>query len=225
MSSEASTAAHSERVRFAGATLPVYGATIFVAAALVFLVQPMAAKMLLPQFGGTPAVWAVSLVFFQAVLLAGYAFAHLSLRFLPVRAQPVLQLGLVAVPLALLPIAMPDAVSTGGRPALHLLAVLAVAVGAPFFAVTTASPVLQRWFSASGHSAGADPYFLYAASNAGSLIGLLAYPLAIEPTFTLEQQSRLWLLGYGLFLALAAACALRVFAAAPAGARAVRRAL
>jgi hypothetical protein len=225
MSSEATTAVPAERVRFAGATLPVYGATIFVAAALVFLVQPMAAKMLLPRFGGTPAVWAVSLVFFQAVLLAGYAFAHLSLRFLPVRAQPLLQLGLLAAPLALLPTAMPDAGSTGGRPALHLLAVLAVGVGAPFFAVTTASPVLQRWFAASGHSAGADPYFLYAASNAGSLIGLLAYPLAIEPTFTLEQQSRLWFLGYGLFLALAAACALRVFAAAPAGARAVRRAL
>jgi hypothetical protein len=225
MSSEATTAAPAERVRLAGATLPLYGAAIFLAAALVFLVQPMAAKMLLPRFGGTPGVWAVSLVFFQAVLLAGYSFAHVSLRFLPLRAQPLLQLAVLAAPLALLPVAMPEDGPTEGTPALRLLAVLALAVGAPFFAVTTASPVFQRWFAASGHRAGADPYFLYAASNAGSLIGLLVYPLAIEPAFTLEQQSRFWLVGYGLFLLLAAACAVRVFAVAPAGARAVRRAL
>ena len=224
VSSEATTVSR-ERVRFAGATLPLYGAAIFVAAALVFLVQPMAAKMLLPRFGGTPAVWAVSLVFFQAVLLAGYSFAHVSLRFLPLRVQPLLQLGVLALPLALLPVAMPADAGSSRNPTLALLAVLLVAVGAPFFAVTTASPVLQRWFAASGHGAGADPYFLYAASNAGSLIGLLGYPLLLEPAFTLEEQSRLWLLGYGLFLALAAVCALRVFTAAPAGARAVRRAL
>jgi spermidine synthase len=225
MSVDATTAARTERVRFAGATLPLYGAAIFVAAALVFLVQPLAAKMLLPRFGGTPAVWAVSLVFFQAVLLAGYAFAHVSLRFLPLRAQPVLQLCVLAGPLALLPFALPDGTEAGGTPALRLLAVLAVAVGAPFFAVTTASPVLQRWFAASGHGAGADPYFLYAASNAGSLIGLLGYPLLLEPQFTLAEQSRLWLGGYALFLALAAVCALRVFRATPAGARAVRKAM
>ena len=225
MSSEATTAGQAARVRFAGATLPLYGGAIFVAAALVFLVQPMAAKMLLPRFGGTPAVWAVSLVFFQAVLLGGYAFAHVSLRFLPLRIQPVLQLAVLALPLALLPIAMPSDAGSPRNPTLTLLAVLVVAAGVPFFAVTTASPVLQRWFAASGHGAGADPYFLYAASNAGSLIGLLAYPLVIEPSFTLTEQSRLWLAGYALFLVLAAACALRVFAATPAGTRAVRRAL
>ena len=225
MSSETTTAVPAERVRFAGVTLPVYGGAIFLAAALVFLVQPLAAKMLLPRFGGTPAVWAVSLVFFQAVLLAGYTFAHLSLRFLPLRAQPLLQLGVLAAPLALLPIVIPDAATAGDRPTLGLLGALAVAVGAPFFAVTTASPVLQRWFAASGHGAGADPYFLYAASNAGSLIGLLAYPLVLEPTLTLGEQSRLWLLGYGVFVALAAVCAIRVVAITPAGTRAVRRAL
>lgn len=225
MSSEATTATSAERVRFAGATLPLYATAIFLAAALVFLVQPMAAKMLLPRFGGTPAVWAVSLVFFQAVLLAGYSFAHLSFRFLPLRAQPLLQLGVLALPLALLPIAIPGDAGSSRNPTFALLAVLLVAVGAPFFAVTTASPVLQRWFAASGHGAGADPYFLYAASNAGSLIGLLGYPLLVEPRFTLAEQSRLWLGGYAVFLALAAASALRVFAATPAGARAVRRAL
>jgi spermidine synthase len=223
MSSEATTAAPVERVRFAGATLPVYGGAIFLAAALVFLVQPLAAKMLLPQFGGTPAVWAVSLVFFQAVLLAGYAFAHLSLRLLPLRIQPALQLGVLAAPLALLPIVMPGETAAGEAPALRLLAVLAVSVGVPFFAVTTASPVLQRWFAASGHGASADPYFLYAASNTGSLVGLLAYPLAVEPVLTLEQQSRVWLVGYGLFLAASALCAIRVFASVPAGVAAIRR--
>jgi hypothetical protein len=223
--SSPSTTVPSGRVRLAGATLPLYGAAIFLAAALVFLVQPMAAKMLLPRFGGTPAVWAVSLVFFQAVLLAGYGFAHLSLRFLPLRIQPALQLGVLAAPLALLPLAIPDDAAAGGTPALSLLAVLAVAVGVPFFAVTTASPVLQRWFAASGHGAGGDPYFLYAASNAGSLIGLLAYPLLIEPALTLEEQSRLWLVGYGLFLGAAALCAVRVFATAPAGAVPLRRTL
>jgi hypothetical protein len=220
-----STTVTPERVRFAGATLPLYGAAIFLAAALVFLVQPLAAKMLLPRFGGTPAVWAVSLVFFQAVLLAGYTFAHVSLRLLPLRVQPLLQLTVLALPLAVLPIALPADAGSSGNPTFALLAVLGVAVGAPFFAVTTASPVLQRWFAATGHGAGADPYFLYAASNAGSLIGLLAYPLLVEPRFTLAEQARLWLGAYVLFLALAAACALRVFTAAPAGARAVRRPL
>jgi hypothetical protein len=225
MSSPSTTVESEARLHWPAATLRVYAAAIFLAAALVFLVQPMAAKMILPRFGGTPAVWAVSLVFFQAVLLAGYAFAHVSLRFLPLRVQPLLQLGVLALPLALLPISMPADAGTSHNPTLAVLAVLLVAVGAPFFAVTTASPVLQRWFAASGHGAGADPYFLYAASNAGSLIGLLGYPLLIEPTFTLDEQSEIWLFGYGLFLALAAACALRVVRAAPAGARAVRRAL
>jgi hypothetical protein len=225
VSSDSPTAAPAERVRFVGLTLPLYGVAIFLAAALVFLVQPMAAKMLLPRFGGTPAVWAVSLVFFQAVLLAGYAFAHVSLRVLPLRVQPLLQLAVLALPLAVLPIALPADAGSSRNPTLALLAVLGVAVGAPFFAVTTASPVLQRWFAASGHGAGSDPYFLYAASNAGSLIGLLGYPLLVEPRFTLAEQARLWLGAYVLFLLLAAACALRVVTATPVVAHAVRRAL
>ncbi|MDQ3822893.1 MAG: hypothetical protein M3321_06605, partial [Actinomycetota bacterium] len=216
MSSEATSAVPAERVRFAAATLPVYAAAIFLAAGLVFLVQPMAAKMLLPRFGGSPAVWAVSLVFFQAVLLAGYAFAHLSLRLLPLRVHSALHLGVLAAPLAVLPIAVRDE-PTGGTPALSLLAVLTLSVGLPFFAVTTASPVLQRWFSATGHGAAADPYFLYAASNAGSLLGLLAYPLVLEPTLTLEEQARAWFVGYGVFLAATSLAATRVFRAAPRG--------
>jgi spermidine synthase len=193
---------------------------MFVASALVFLVEPMVAKMLLPSYGGTPAVWAVSLVFFQAVLLCGYGFAHLSLRFLSVRRQSLLQLVLLAAPVALLPIGLPHeaAPPASASPALWLLGVLALTVGAPFFAVSTASPVLQRWFGASGDRASADPYFLYAAGNAGSLLGLLAYPFLVEPHLTLAQQSRLWLVGYGLFLALAGLCARRLLAVREAAA-------
>ncbi len=197
-------------------TLWLHGAAVFSAAALLFVVEPMVAKMLLPSFGGTPAVWAISLVFFQAVLLAGYAFAHVSFRLLPVRRQAVAQLGLLIVPLALLPIALPGnaAPSAGGDPSLWLLWILVLMVGLPFFAVTTASPVLQRWFSETGEMGSRDPYFLYAAGNAGSLIGLLAYPTLIEPRLTLHEQARLWTVGYAVFVLLAGLCARRVLAVA-----------
>ncbi len=149
----------------------------------------MVAKMLLPHFGGTPAVWIVSLVFFQTVLLCGYAFAHFSLRLLGVRRQSLLQLGLLLVPLVMLPIAVAADAGPGENPHLGLLWALAAAAGLPFLVVTTASPVLQRWFSACGDAASRDPYFLYAAGNAGSLLGLLAYPVLIEPLLTLPEQA------------------------------------
>ena len=195
-------------------TLALFGCTIFVGSALVFLVEPMVGKMLLPLFGGTPAVWAVSLVFFQAVLLAGYAFAHLSMRLLTVRRQSFIQLGLLLVPLALLPIAVTHgAPSSSTDPALGLLGILVVTVGVPLFVVCTASPVLQRWFSETGHEAARDPYFLYAASNAGSFLGLLAYPTLLEPRLTLTQQSQVWTVAYTGFAVLTALCALRLLAA------------
>src|SRR6266568_4180178 len=195
-------------------TLALFGCTIFVGSALVFLVEPMVGKMLLPLFGGTPAVWAVSLVFFQAVLLAGYAFAHLSMRMLPVRRQSFVQLGLLLIPLALLPIAVTHgAPSASSNPALGLLGILVASVGLPMFVVCTASPVLQRWFSETGDAASRDPYFLYAASNAGSFLGLLAYPTLIEPRLTLTQQSQAWTVAYTGFAILTAVCALRLLAA------------
>jgi hypothetical protein len=203
--------------RAGSTTLWLHGAAIFIAAALLFVVEPMVAKMLLPSFGGTSAVWAISLVFFQAVLLAGYAFAHVSFRLLPVRRQPLLQLGLLLVPLLVLPIALPAHAAPGTRdPSLWLLWILALMVALPFFAVATASPVLQRWFSVTGEEGSRDPYFLYAAGNAGSLIGLLAYPILIEPNLTLHQQARLWTFGYACFVLFAALCARRVLVAAGA---------
>jgi spermidine synthase len=195
-------------------TLWLYGAAIFTGASLVFVIQPMVAKMLLPSFGGTPAVWAISLVFFQAVLLAGYSFAHISIRLFGVRRQPLVQLVLLLLPLAALPIGLPAHAAPGAQhdPNLWLLWVLAVAAGVPFFVITTASPVLQRWFSASGHSASRDPYFLYAAGNVGSLLGLLAYPTLIEPRLTLSEQAQMWAIAYAVFVVLAALCAMRVLA-------------
>lgn len=198
-------------------TLWLHCAAIFTAAALLFVVEPMVAKMLLPSFGGTSAVWAISLVFFQAVLLVGYAFAHVSFRLLPVRRQALAQLGLLLVPLLALPIALPTHAAPGARdPSLWLLWILVLMVGLPFFAVTTASPVLQRWFSETGEDGSHDPYFLYAAGNAGSLIGLLAYPTLIEPNLTLHEQARLWTIGYACFVLFAALCARRVLGSAGA---------
>lgn len=194
-------------------TLVLFACAIFVGSALVFLIEPMVAKMLLPLFGGTPAVWAVTLVFFQAFLLAGYAFAHVSMRVLAIRRQALVQLALLVVPLALLPIAVPHGLHpSSSHPAIWLLGVLFVTAGLPFFIVSSASPVLQRWFSASGDAASRDPYFLYAASNAGSLLGLLAYPALLEPRLTLAQQSQVWTVVYVVFASLTALCALRLLA-------------
>ncbi len=180
---------------------------MFVGAGLVFLVQPMIAKMILPLFGGAPAVWTTSMVFFQAVLLAGYTFAHVSRRALGARRQPFLQIGIVAAALLALPIgrhlvAPPEGVSE----AFWLLGVLAVTAGVPYFVVTTASPVLQTWFARSDHPSARDPYFLYAAGNGGSLLALVAYPLLVEPHLSLSGQANLWTGAYVAFAVLSIAC-------------------
>jgi hypothetical protein len=190
--------------------LAVYGLATLAGATLVFLVQPMAAKLLLPMFGGSPAVWTTSMLFFQAALLLGYGWAHLSTTRLGLRRQPVAQLVLLVLPLLVLPIALPawSVPPEGVEPSLWLLLVLVAMVGAPYVAVTTASPVLQRWFSATDHRQAADPYFLYAMGNAGSLFGLLAYPFLIEPRIGVADQARLWAAGYVAFLVLSAAAAL-----------------
>ena len=189
------------------ATLGLFTAAIFAGATLVFLVEPMVARMVLPLFGGSQAVWTTSMLFFQAVLLAGYGYAHASTRLLGPSRQPLVHAFVLVLAVAALPIgrglAPPPA---DASPSLWLLGVLVLAVGAPFFVVATGSPLLQRWLVTSGHDAGRDPYFLYAAGNAGSLIGLLAYPLVVEPNLTLDQQARLWSIGYVLFVLLCLGC-------------------
>ncbi|MEY2422582.1 MAG: hypothetical protein QOI95_2649 [Acidimicrobiaceae bacterium] len=188
----------------------LFGLTVFVGSGLLFLVEPMVAKMLLPKLGGTPAVWNTTMVFFQAALLGGYAYAHLSLRRLGWRRHPVVQVVVVAAVIPLLPIALPSGwrPPVQGTPSLWVLGVLALTAGIPFLVVATTGPTLQAWFTGPSSNDGPDPYFLYAASNAGSLIGLLSYPVLLEPNFALADQSRLWTAGYLVFAALTTACAL-----------------
>jgi len=189
--------------------LIVYATTIFLTASLLFVVQPMFAKMVLPLLGGSPAVWNTCLVFYQAALLAGYLYAHATTSWLGVRRQAALHVGLVLLPLLLLPIGIPSGWTppAAASPIPWLLALLAVAVGLPFFVVSTTSPLLQKWFAGTGHPSAGDPYFLYAASNLGSMLGLLGYPVLLEPRLRLAEQSRLWSGGYLLLLVFTLACA------------------
>lgn len=188
----------------------LFAVTVFVGAALLFLVQPMFARMALPVLGGSPSVWTTSVLFFQAALFAGYLYAHASVAGLGVRRQAVLHWVVLAAALIALPIALPAGWSppTEQNPVGWLLLALTTAVGLPFFALAATGPLFQRWFVATGHPRCREPYFLYAASNAGSLLALVAYPFLVEPGLTLGAQSRLWTTGYVLFLFLAACCSL-----------------
>lgn len=192
--------------------LPLFGIAIFVSAALLFVLEPLFARMALPVLGGSPAVWNTALAFYQATLLAGYLYAHV-IRVLALRTQLLLHAGVLLLALVVLPVRLPDRTPPATEdPVGWLLIVLVAAVGLPFFAVSATSPLLQRWFSRSGHQRAQDPYFLYAASNAGSMIGLLAYPFILEPRWRLAEQSVGWAGGYFALTALvlsAGALALR----------------
>jgi hypothetical protein len=200
------------RATFYPLIVPLFCLALFTGSGLLFLAELMFAKMVLPLLGGTPAVWNTCMVGFQALLLAGYAYGHWSIGWLGTRRQSALQLFLLIAVAISLPIAIPAGWQppVGHTPIFWLLAVLGVAVGLPFFAVAGTAPVLQRWFSATGHHAGKDPYFLYAASNLGSMIALLAYPVLVEPVLHLADQSRFWAGGYLSLIALVGLCALFV---------------
>ena len=187
--------------------LPSYAATLFFSAGLLFLVQPMVTKMVLPRLGGSPAVWNTSMCFFQATLLCGYLYAHLLATRVDRRAQALIHGVVLLTAAAFLPLDLTQATPPAdGIPVLWLIGRLAITVGPPFFAVSATAPLLQRWFSRTDHPAAADPYFLYAASNAGSLIALLAYPLLVEPNLPLPAQSRAWSLGLALVAAGIGVC-------------------
>ncbi|MDQ3999544.1 MAG: fused MFS/spermidine synthase [Actinomycetota bacterium] len=182
----------------------LFGTTILVSGALLFLVEPMSAKFVLPTFGGTPAVWTGSMMFFQAALLAGYLYVHLTTTWLGTRRQAWLHLAVVLLPLFIFllwgPLAVPAdewAPRSQENPIFLLLGVLLVSVGLPFFALSTTNPIVQRWLSDTDHPAARDPYFLYVASNLGSVIGLLGYPLLVERELTLANQGIWWSVGYG----------------------------
>ncbi len=201
----------------------VFALTALVSASLLFLIQPLFAKMALPLLGGAPNVWITCMVFFQAMLLAGYAYAYLSARWLSMSRQVSLHALIVLAPLLVLPIGISTSTAPPGdaNPTLWLLTLLTVTVGLPFLAVSASAPLLQRWFSLGFHTHSADPYFLYAASNAGSVTGLAAYPLVLEPLLKLGQQSQLWGGGYAMFIGLIGVCALVALRRAADGAAAL----
>ncbi len=182
--------------------LLIFTITIFVSAFLLFLVQPLVGKLILPKLGGTPQVWNTCMVFFQSVLLAGYAYTHSTSTRLKLRQQLVFHCVLLLLPIVvMLLFPMYGYVQnwnppTEGNPIPMTLLLLATIIGLPFFVVSTSAPLLQKWFGFSGHETAKDPYFLYSASNAGSLLSLLLYPVLIEPFTVLPSQTWIWFGGY-----------------------------
>jgi hypothetical protein len=192
--------------------LIVYTSAIFVSALLLFSVQPLFTKMVLPRLGGSPAVWSVAMVFFQSLLLAGYGYAHYLTQIRNRMMAVAIHLVLLVIALLTLPLSI---ASGWGEPpgsgyAFWLLGLFAVSIGLPFFALAANNPLLQAWFVRTGHPSGPDPYFLYASSNIGSFLALLSYPVLLEPMFTLRTQNLIWTGGYGLLIVLIAACAVLV---------------
>lgn len=196
----------------AWALTAVFSATLFTSAALLFSVEPMFTKMVLPRLGGSPAVWNTCVVFFQAAMLAGYAYAHVTTRRLTPARQAAVHLGLILLAGFALPVAIPAdwAPPSDHTPIPALLILLFVTLGAPFFVVSATAPLLQKWFSETDHPSARDPYFLYASSNLGSIAALLAYPFVIEPLWPLSRQSAGWTLAYVLFAVLTLICALAI---------------
>ncbi|HEX7884305.1 MAG TPA: fused MFS/spermidine synthase [Afipia sp.] len=197
--------------------LVVYTAAIFTSALLLFSVQPLFTKMVLPRLGGSPAVWSVAMVFFQSLLLGGYAYAHY-LMTLKSRTTPVV-IHLVVLVVALLTLPLSIAGGWGEPPAsgyaFWLLGLFAVSIGLPFFALAANNPMLQAWFVRTGHPDGPDPYFLYASSNIGSFLALLSYPVLLEPMFSLRTQNLIWTGGYALLIVLIAACGVLLLRSPP----------
>ena len=178
----------------------LFALAIFASAGLVFLVEPMVARMVLPKLGGSTAVWNTSLAFFQAALLAGYAYAHALQRIRSLKAQMAVHLVVLALAALALPLRISSLLGAPSidQPAFWLLGVLTVSVGAPFAALSATAPLLQAWY-ARLRGGEKDPYVLYAASNLGSLLALIAYPVLVEPLLRLNTQALSWSLGYGLF--------------------------
>ena len=201
--------------------LRVFAAAIFLSAALLFAVQPMFTKMVLPRLGGTPAVWSVAMVFFQAVLLAGYAYAHALTKYLTAKRSVIVHLVVMCAATLFLPLAIASwwgrapADATAAR---WLLGLFAVSIGLPFFALSANGPLLQAWFARTGHPAAGNPYFLYAASNIGSFLALLSYPFVLEPLSTLGQQRGGWAVLFIVLIALIGWCGWLMLHAPRAGA-------
>jgi hypothetical protein len=191
--------------------MAAYALTIFTGAFLLFQVQPLIGKYILPWFGGGPGVWTTCMLFFQVLLLGGYAYAHFTSRWLKPRTQAIVHLVLLAAALALLPITPSDAWKPhgAGNPTLQILTLLAVSLGLPYFVLSATGPLLQQWFSRA--KPGVSPYRLYALSNLGSLLALISYPFFFETHFTRKIQAGLWAWGLVAYVLCCGFCALRLF--------------
>ena len=191
----------------------LFTGTLFVSASLMFVLQPLFGKILLPLLGGSPAVWNTCMVFYQTILFLGYLYAHtISSRFKAVR-QIQLHTLVILLSCLALPLALPENTTppTESNPTLWIVWILLIAIGLPLFVVSTTSPLIQKWFASLDHKDSDDPYFLYAASNAGSLIALISYPFLIEPNIDLSAQKTDWSLGYLLLCTLIAGCAFLLY--------------
>jgi SAM-dependent methyltransferase len=188
-----------EKDKRAGRLVPVlFTATIFTSALLLFFVQPLFTRMVLPQIGGAAAVWTTAMLFFQTVLIGGYLYAHVLTRHVPTLAQVGIHLALLLGALAFLPLAVPaDWQYDPARPVVtQTLWLYALGVGLPFAVLSANAPLIQSWYRKSGGPSAEDPYFLYAASNLGSLVALLAFPLVAEPLFGMTAISQGWSIGF-----------------------------
>jgi len=184
----------------------LFAATIFLSALLLFWIQLVMAKMLLPRLGGTPAVWNTCMLFFQVLLLAGYSYVLAATSRLGARKQAVLHGAILLLSCLYLPLLFAGntgSISETSNPALWVFVYLIGAIGLPVFLISTTSPLLQKWFT---HVSANDPYFLFAVSNGGSLLALLSYPLFLERAFTLSRQNQIWIVMYVVFLILTLAC-------------------
>ncbi len=195
-----------------------FAVTIFTGAFLLFQVQPLIGKYILPWFGGGPGVWTTCLLFFQMLLLGGYAYAHFSTTYLKPRTQVAVHVALLGLSLALLPITPGESwkAHIAGAPVPHILLLLCATIGLPYFVLSSTGPLMQRWFSET--NPGVSPYRLYALSNVGSLLALLSYPVFFEVKFTRQEQSLFWSWGLVVFVLWCGFCAWRVWRAKPAAA-------
>ncbi len=188
----------------------LFAITLFLSALLLFAVQPMFTKMVLPRLGGASTVWSVAMVFFQAALLVGYLYAHLLIRFLPLGVGALVHLAILAAAAMTLPIGI--ALGFEAPPttdiAIWLIGLFSISIGLPFAVLSASAPLLQGWFAASGHPQAGNPYVLYAASNLGSFAALIAYPAVIEPLLTLNRQTQIWSGGFAVLAILVAISAL-----------------
>src|SRR5687768_8982141 len=188
-----------------------FALTIFTGAFLLFQVQPLIGKYILPWFGGGPGVWTTCLLFFQTLLLGGYAYAHFSSTRLRPRNQVILHLVLLVLSLSVLPITPSESwkAQVAGDPNWRILLLLSVTIGLPYFVLSSTGPLMQQWFSRT--NAGVSPYRLYALSNVGSLLALLSYPVFFEVKFPRHTQAAMWSGGLVLFVVFCGYCAFRVW--------------